>query len=143
MSVTFYPEAIQYVKKEVPCYCEGHDPECYDCKGTGFFMDYVIADGFIEMNVSNMNAALILATVFPEKAHEDLCGSWDRSLQDRVAKNTLRILNKDIDKLIRNDEQYNNFYIQGVDKQRAERYLTTLLEIIHCCKKHSCNLNFA
>lgn len=143
MSVTFYPEDIQYVKKEVPCYCEGHDPECYDCKGSGYFMDDVVAEGFTEMNVANMNASLILATVLPEKSYEDLCGSWDQPLQDRVAKNIIRILNKDIDKLIYNDERYRNFFIQGVDKERAEMYLKTLLEIIHCCKKHSCNLNFA
>lgn len=143
MSVTFYPEAIQYIKQEVPCYCDGEDQECYDCKGTGYFLEEVPSPEFEMFTVSNLNAALLLRDILPEISYEDLCGSWDQSLQDRVAKNILRILNKEVDKLIRNDEQYDNFYIQGVDKQRAERYLTTLLEIIHCCKKHNCNLNFA
>lgn len=143
MSVTFYPAAIQYTKQDIPCYCSGEDKQCYDCKGSGFYQEDIAIEGFIEMNISNINAALLLRAVLPEKSYEDLCGSWDQDLQERVAKNALRILNKDIDKLIYNDEHYQNFFIQGVDKDRAERYLKSLLEIIHCCRKHNCNLNFA
>lgn len=76
MSVTFYHEAIQYIKQEVPCYCDGEDQECYDCKGTGYFLEEVPSPDFEVFNVSNLNAALLLRAILPEISYEDLCGSW-------------------------------------------------------------------
>lgn len=143
MSVTFYPEVIQYSKEDFPCYCNGEDKQCYDCKGTGFYKEDIPAEGFLEMNVANMNASLILKAVLPEIYYEDLCGSWNSSLQDRVSINCIKLLNKDTSHICTNDEEYSNVYVQGVDKDRLDKYLSNLLAIIHCCKKYNCNLNFA
>ena len=142
MSVTFYPEAIQYIKQEVPCFCDGEDQECYDCKGTGYFLEEVPSPEFETFNVSNINAALFLRFILPEISYEDLCGSWDQSMQDRVTKNVLKLMNKQNNPLLREDEQVDNFYTQGINKERAMRYCELMLEVLHCCKKHNCNLIF-
>ena len=81
MSVTFYPEAIQYIKQEVPCFCDGEDQDCYDCKGTGYYLEEAPSPEFEMFNVSNINAALLLRSILPEISYEYLYGEWDQSLQ--------------------------------------------------------------
>lgn len=66
----------------------------------------------------------------------------DQSLQDRVAKNVIKLMNKKDNPLLREDEQDGNIFTQGIDSQRSMRYCQLLLEVLHCCKKHNCNLNF-
>lgn len=143
MSVTFYPDAIKYAKQDVPCYCNGDDLECYDCNGTGYWQEDVPAEGFIEMNVANSNAGMLLRIVLPEIQYDDLCGHWDSKMLDRVSINIIKLLNKDTSYLCSEDEQIGNIYLQGVSAERLENYLRTLLAIIHCCRKYGCNLNFA
>lgn len=133
MSVTFRPEAIRYeLKGEIEFDGENYYSEEYE----------VPAEGFVEFNISNLNAAFFLGAILPEIYYEDLCGCWDQQMQERVTKNVLKLMNKEKNPLLREDEQEGNLYIQGIDKERALRYCQLMLEVLHCCKKHNCNLIF-
>ena len=43
MSVTFYPEGIEYIDREVCCFCDGDDEYCPDCGGSGWWSEQVPA----------------------------------------------------------------------------------------------------
>ena len=147
MSVTFFPESIQYKKVPHRCFCVDDDgvPEtdCWDCKGIGTVYFDEPAEGFFECNFSNVNTRNILQLTIPEIYYEDLCGSWDSNLQDRATKNLLKALNKENNPLLRERLEEGNFIDCGVGLTQAERQITLLLKVLQCCKKHNCNLNFA
>lgn len=147
MSVTFRAEAIQYRKVEVICNCKDFndipEADCFCCNGTGIWYDEEPCSDFVELNLSNYNAAEVLKVALPEIHYEDLCGSWDSNLQDRAAKNLLKAFNKNKNPLIRESSTEGNFVDCGVDLTRAERQINMLLLVLQNCKKYKCNLIFS
>lgn len=143
MSVTFYPEDIEYIDQEVRCFCGGDDEYCPDCGGSGWWSEQVPAEHFAECNFSNINTSNILRIAMPAKIYEDLCGQWNQDEITIATKNLIRVLNNEGSPLVEQSYQDGNFYHCGSNQEQAQRRVTALLEVLHCCKKHNCNLNFA
>lgn len=102
------------------------------------------AEGFTELNVSNVNAAMLLKAVAPEFDYsQDACGGFSGTVLDRVYTRCMSMLNGDVTRLTRDSEQQGNFYFCGVDDERARRYLSGLLEVVKQARREGASVIFS
>lgn len=110
-----------------------------------FFVDEPVAP-FSELNLSNSNAAAILAVVAPhlDFSDGDLCGRWEGDELDRVISATTKALNKRsmVSSLVVPDSQEGRIVTFGRTQEYVERRLSDLLDLLVAARRHNYYVSF-
>lgn len=141
MSISIFVRDVdsQLVKKCCPeCSGSGHAEDgldCYFCDD-GYFTEYVYPEGMEPINMSSVNAAVVLTAIDKRFDPKDPCGYWDRDRMSVVLAVVEALLATDAyDFLVRETKVEGRITHVGIDSVYLKQRLEQIKNIILAARK--------